>query len=71
MIKYYGIGHDNTVPNKLTISIFMGLWYFTIAFYTKKYGFRPRFYLYRKEEFEYSQNINLLNLTWFIGFQKT
>ena len=68
MNKYIGIGKENVANNKWTISIFLGEKYVTIAFYTKKYKLIPRFYLYGKESFEYMQEINMFNISWFLGF---
>ena len=68
MNKYIGIGKENVANNKWTISIFLGEKYITIAFYTKKYKLIPRFYLYSKESFEYMQEINMFNISWFLGF---
>ena len=68
MNKYIGIGKENVVNKKWTISIFLGEKYVTIAFYTKKYKFIPRFYLYDKESFKYMQKIDMFNISWFFGF---
>ena len=68
MNKYIGIGKENSVNNKWNISIFLGGKYVTIAFYTKKHKFIPRFYFYDKESFKYMQEIDMFRISWFFGF---
>lgn len=68
MNKYIGIGQENVINNKWTISIFLGKRYVAITFYTKKYKLIPRFYLYGKESFKYKQELNMFNISWFFGF---
>ena len=68
MNKYIGFGKENTEYNKYTLSLFFYDRYLSIAFYTKKYKFIPRFYFYGKESFKYMQEIDMLSISWFFGF---
>ena len=66
--KYYGIGKENSSANKYTISLFFGSCFLTIAFYTKRYKFKPRFYFFQKGESDYMKSIGWFKLKWFFGF---
>ena len=65
--NFYGIGKEDSLNNKHSISFFFGNCYLSISFYTKKYKFIPRFYFYSKESFEYMKSIDLFKVKWFFG----
>jgi len=63
--KYYGIGKDFMGGNKWTFNIFLGNKMVCIAYYTRKYKFRPRFYFY--SNIAEMQEDNFFSLSWFVG----
>ena len=69
-LLYYGIGVEDNFNKKATISLFFGKSFLTIAFYTKKYKFLPRFYFYNAESFKYMQSIDMFKVFWFFGLIK-
>ena len=63
--KYYGIGKDGMSQNKYSFNIFYGNKMICVAYYTRKFKFKPRFYFY--SDLSEMQEIDWFSVKWFIG----